>query len=150
MIPNERKESKNPIRYCLSLGWARIDLRPTCMNLLNPTLGRDASYPCLISFWLKEGCTVVCVSRSLPIPYLIGGRDKSPPTNYKKEKQFTQCQFFVYMVLIKKIYAKMQKSSFNFHKFSFQSYKFGFFHFIPLIFIPSQLSHNFFYINFFS
>ena len=43
----------------------------------------------------------------------------------------------------------MQKSSFNFHKFSFQSYKFGFFHFSPLIFIPSQLSYNFFYIKFF-
>ena len=91
MIPNERKESKNPIRYCLSLGWARIDLRPTRMNLLNPILGRDASHPCLISLWLKEGFTVVCVSRSLPIPYLIRGRDKSPATNYKKEKQFTQC-----------------------------------------------------------
>ena len=56
---------------------------------------------------------------------------------------------YICMVLIKKIYAKMQKSFFNFHKFSFQSYKFVFFHFSPLIFIPSQLSYNFFYIKFF-
>ena len=29
--------------------------------LLNPTLGGDASHPCLISTWPKEGCTIVCV-----------------------------------------------------------------------------------------
>ena len=27
------------------------------MNLLNPTSGRDASHPCLISLWPKEECT---------------------------------------------------------------------------------------------
>ena len=84
-----------PNQVLFTLGQVRIDLRPTRTNLLNPTSGRDASHPCLISLWLKEGCTIVYVSRSLPIPYLIGGRDKSPPTNYKKEKQFMQCQFFV-------------------------------------------------------
>ena len=41
-----------------ALGWAKIDLHPTRMNLLNPISGRDASYPCLISLWPKEGCTV--------------------------------------------------------------------------------------------
>ena len=29
--------------------------------LLNPTLGRDASHPCLVNTWPKEGCTIVCV-----------------------------------------------------------------------------------------
>ena len=82
MIPNERRESKNPIRYRLSLGWVRTDLRLIRTNLLNPILGRNASHPCLISLWLKEGCTIVCVSRSLPIPYLIGGRDESSPTKW--------------------------------------------------------------------
>ena len=50
-----------PNQVLFALGWARIDLRPTCMNLLNPTSRRDVSYPCLISLWPKEGCTVVCV-----------------------------------------------------------------------------------------
>ena len=27
-------------------------------NLFNPTSGRDASHPCLISTWPKEGCTM--------------------------------------------------------------------------------------------
>ena len=30
-------------------------------NLFNPTSGRDASHPCLISTWPKEECTIVCV-----------------------------------------------------------------------------------------
>ena len=50
-----------PNQVLFALGWARIDLRPTCTNLLNPTTGRDASHPCLISLWPKEGRTVVCV-----------------------------------------------------------------------------------------
>ena len=33
----------------------------TLTNLFNPTLGRDASHPCLISTWPKKGCTIVCV-----------------------------------------------------------------------------------------
>ena len=44
-----------PNQVLFTLGCARIDLRPTHMNLLNPTLGRDASYLCLISLWPKEG-----------------------------------------------------------------------------------------------
>ena len=44
-----------PNQVLFTLGCARIDLRPTHTNLLNPTLGRDASYPCLISLWPKEG-----------------------------------------------------------------------------------------------
>ena len=32
----------------------------TLTNLFNPTLGRDASHPCLISTWPKEGCIIVC------------------------------------------------------------------------------------------
>ena len=54
--------------------------------LLNPTSGRDASHPCLISTWPKEGYTVVCVggSKGRPCPsqsrqYLIGERF-IPPT----------------------------------------------------------------------
>ena len=50
-----------PNQVLFALGWARIDLRPTCTNLLNPTSRRDASYPCLISLWPKEGCTVMRV-----------------------------------------------------------------------------------------
>ena len=50
-----------PNQVLFALGWARIDLHPTCTNLLNPTSGRDASHPCLINLWPKEGCTVVCV-----------------------------------------------------------------------------------------
>ena len=50
-----------PNQVLFTLGWARIDLRPTCTNLLNPTSRRDASYPCLISLWPKEGCTVMRV-----------------------------------------------------------------------------------------
>ena len=30
-------------------------------NLFNPTMGRDASHPCLISTWPKEGYIIVCV-----------------------------------------------------------------------------------------
>ena len=45
-----------------ALGRVRIDLRPTRTNLLNPTLGRDVSHPCLISLWPKERCTIVCVN----------------------------------------------------------------------------------------
>ena len=44
-----------PNQVLFTLGCARINLRPTHMNLLNPTLGRDASYLCLISLWPKEG-----------------------------------------------------------------------------------------------
>ena len=59
-----------------ALRWAGLTLAPTCMNLLNLTSRRDASHPCLISTWLKKGCTVVCVinlcrweqGSTLPIP----------------------------------------------------------------------------------
>ena len=51
-----------PNQVLFALGWAMIDLRPTCTNLLNPTSERDGSHPCLISLWPKEGCTVVCRS----------------------------------------------------------------------------------------
>ena len=46
-----------PNQVLFTLGQARIDLRPTRTNLLNPILGRDASHPCLISLWPKERCT---------------------------------------------------------------------------------------------
>ena len=44
-----------PNQVLFALGYARIDLRPTHTNLLNPTPGKDASHPCLISLWPKEG-----------------------------------------------------------------------------------------------
>ena len=52
-----------PNQVLFALGWAMIDLRPIRTNLLNPTSGRDASRPCLISLWPKEGYIVVCVLR---------------------------------------------------------------------------------------
>ena len=44
-----------------ALRWARLTLAPTRMDLLNPTLGRDASHPYLISTLPKKGCTIVCL-----------------------------------------------------------------------------------------
>ena len=44
-----------------TLGWAGSTLAPTRKDLLNPTSKRDASHPCLISTWPKEGCTILCV-----------------------------------------------------------------------------------------
>ena len=65
-----------PNQVLFTLGWVRIDLRPTRTNLLNPTSGRDASHPCLISFWSKEGCTVVCVI------HFVGELSSRPPIKY--------------------------------------------------------------------
>ena len=50
-----------PNQVLSALGQAGSTLAPTCTDLLNPTSGRDASHPCLISTWLKEGCIIVCV-----------------------------------------------------------------------------------------
>ena len=50
-----------PNQILFVLGWAGSTLAPTRADLLNPTLGRDASHPCLISTWPKEGCIIVCV-----------------------------------------------------------------------------------------
>ena len=56
-----RKLSLSPNQALFALGWAGLTLALTRTNLLNPTSGRDASHPCLISLKPKEGCTVVCV-----------------------------------------------------------------------------------------
>ena len=43
----------SPIRYCPLWKWRWVLVLKV---LLNPTSGRDASHPCLISLELKEGC----------------------------------------------------------------------------------------------
>ena len=48
-----------------ALGWVGSTLTPTRTDLLNPTSGRVASHPYLISTWPKEGCTIVCVYHSV-------------------------------------------------------------------------------------
>ena len=49
----------NPNQVLSSLELAAWGAGLILKVLLNPTSGRDASHPCLISTWLKEGCTIV-------------------------------------------------------------------------------------------
>ena len=51
----------NPNQVLSSLELATQDAGLILKVLLNPTLGRDASHPCLISTWPKEEYTIVCV-----------------------------------------------------------------------------------------
>ena len=51
------KSFPNQVLFALGMGRG-VDA--TLTNLFNPTLGRDASHPCLISTWPKEGCIIVC------------------------------------------------------------------------------------------
>ena len=62
-----RNESfPNQVLFALGIG---READAILKNLFNPTSGRDASHPCLISTWPKEGCTIVCVaSAHRPIP----------------------------------------------------------------------------------
>ena len=53
-----------PNQVLFALGQAGLTLAPTRTDLLNPSSGRDASHPCLISTWPKEGYTIVCVIRA--------------------------------------------------------------------------------------
>ena len=54
-----RNESfPNKVLFALGMGQGAD---ATLTNLFNSTSGRDASHPCLISTWSKEGCTIVCV-----------------------------------------------------------------------------------------
>ena len=55
------KSFPNQVLFALGMGRG-VDA--TLTNLFNPTLGRDASHPCLISTWPKEGCIIVCVYRA--------------------------------------------------------------------------------------
>ena len=50
-----------PNHLLFTLGWAGSTLTSTRMDLLNPTLGKDASHLCLISTWPKKECTIVCM-----------------------------------------------------------------------------------------
>ena len=62
-----RNESfPNQILFTLGMGRGAD---ATLTNLFNPILGRDASHSYLISTWLKEWCTIVCV---------VGGTNFSP------------------------------------------------------------------------
>ena len=57
-----RNESfPNHVLFVLGMGRRA---NATLTNLFNPTSGRDASHPCLINTWPKEGCTIVCVMRA--------------------------------------------------------------------------------------
>ena len=51
----------NPNQVLSSSELAARDAGLILKVLLNPTLGKDASHPCLISTWPKEGCTIMCV-----------------------------------------------------------------------------------------
>ena len=55
-IPNVGETNLSPIRYCSLWKWTE-EADATRMNLLNPTSGRDASYPQLISMSSQVGCT---------------------------------------------------------------------------------------------
>ena len=58
----ERNESfSNQVLFALGMGRGAD---ATLTNLFNPTSGRDASHPCLISTWPKEECTIMCVGLS--------------------------------------------------------------------------------------
>ena len=51
----------NPNQVLFSLELVAWGIGLILKVLLNPTSGRDASHPCLISTWPKEECTIVCV-----------------------------------------------------------------------------------------
>ena len=54
-----RNESfPNQVLFALGMGRGAD---ATLTNLFNPTSRRDASHPCLISTWPKEGCTIVII-----------------------------------------------------------------------------------------
>ena len=51
----------NPNQVLFSLELVAQGVGLILKVLLNPTSGRDAFHPCLISTWPKEECTIVCV-----------------------------------------------------------------------------------------
>ena len=46
----------SPITYCSLWEWIEEPMPP---SQINPTLGRDAFHPCLISTWPKEWCIII-------------------------------------------------------------------------------------------
>ena len=107
----ERNESfSNQVLFALGMGRGAD---ATLTNLFNPTSGRDASHPCLISTWPKEWCTIVCV--------IMGGTNLSPFMSITNcNHPFAQIKDGLMSLPTNILGTSFQKNTFNHFHFGFR------------------------------